>query len=297
MPAFLERKIGEFQNFKNKIVSYWVRISENGFQFLSRVHALYILRPSCILACPVPLTLARKRCFATFAHAGGLVRPPPRVRPLIELAPRNKNERVGRHETKRLVPFLRFCDVTWLMTSQKHEFWPKLSWLITFDLKEIQTWALHHRVPLVETRRMTYLLTLKGQFEIWPQVKVTWWPRGHGGGQDGYRWKRTDETNTLVPFILQSLHSIVSYYQKKCWPTLEACDVTVTSLTLTWRLPSVWHHLRPKYDVSLALALCKAVYIGFIVKISKISRKSAGGCSIYDVITPEPEVTSLSFLH
>ena len=45
LPAFLLRKIWEFQNTKNKIVIYWVIISENGFQFLSQVHALYILRP------------------------------------------------------------------------------------------------------------------------------------------------------------------------------------------------------------------------------------------------------------
>ena len=57
------------------------------------------------------LTLALIRHFATHGLTGGeLIRPPPRVWPLIELATRDKNERVGRHETKRLVPILKVVD-------------------------------------------------------------------------------------------------------------------------------------------------------------------------------------------
>lgn len=95
----------------------------------------------------------------------------PRVRALIELAPRGEDERVGRVKTSRLVSFFKVLrhlptyDVTktWIL-----EIWPRCFWLITFDLIEIQTCALRHRVSLVKTRQMVYFLTSKGQINFWP---------------------------------------------------------------------------------------------------------------------------------
>ena len=51
------------------------------------------------------LTLAGTSHFAILhGIGGGLVRPPPRVWPLIELELRGKNERVRLHERKPMVP-------------------------------------------------------------------------------------------------------------------------------------------------------------------------------------------------
>ena len=69
--------------------------------------------------------------------------------------------------------------VTW--RQKKVTFEPKSFWLITFYLRKIQTWALHHRVTLVETRRMMYSLTSKGQFENLTsgQGQARSWPDPH----------------------------------------------------------------------------------------------------------------------
>ena len=67
---------------------------------------------------------------------GGVDATPPRVWPLIELEPRDKNERVGRHETKRLVPFFKVLGHLVTVTSQKVTFEPKSFWLIAFYLKK-----------------------------------------------------------------------------------------------------------------------------------------------------------------
>ena len=73
------------------------------------------------MAAILRLTLARVPHFVNFPSGkgeGGVGAIPSRVWPLIELATRNKNERVGRHETKRLVPNFKVlgqpvtCDVT-----------------------------------------------------------------------------------------------------------------------------------------------------------------------------------------
>ena len=53
------------------------------------------------------LTLAGTGYFAFFlgtGMGGGMIRPPPRVWPLIKLELRGKNERVGIHERKPMVP-------------------------------------------------------------------------------------------------------------------------------------------------------------------------------------------------
>ena len=65
------------------------------------IHYQAILRKCCKY--PSPLL----GVFHNTDLQGGTTPPPPRIWPLIELAPRDKNERVGHRETKRLVPLLR----------------------------------------------------------------------------------------------------------------------------------------------------------------------------------------------
>ena len=50
--------------------------------------------------------------------------------------------------------------------------------MITSVFEMIERCFCHHRVFLVKTHRNMYSITLKGQgVNIWPQVKVTWWPK------------------------------------------------------------------------------------------------------------------------
>ena len=95
----------------------------------------------------------------------------------------------------------------------------------------------------------------------------------------------------IASFYRELLPKKVLAYIASLW---RHCDVTSSDVTTPKRVDITCDI---NLNISLALALCKPVYIAFIVKITKISIKSAGGCSIYDVITLEPEVTSLSFLH
>ena len=95
---------------------------------------------------------------------------------------------------------------------------------------------------LFDLERSIWNLT-SGQAEIWPQVKVTWWPRGHGNCHVAYHSMRTDKTNPSVPFILQSLYSITSCNQYIFFIYRKLVTSLWRKVPLKWRLPCLRHHL------------------------------------------------------
>ena len=107
-------------------------------------------------------------------------------------------------------------------TGQKVNFEKKMFSTITSFISKIEQRFWQHLVCLIKTRWNIYNVTLKGQGQIWPHVKV-----GHEVTQVGhiiYQPTRIYETNALTSISRLYLLLIASYWQKKAgdleWPHL-----------------------------------------------------------------------------
>ena len=93
---------------------------------------------------------------------------------------------------------------------------PWRRWLRPPPGRGLRSWCLHHRVSLVKARRNMYSMILKEKvnFKIWPQVKVTWWPKLTETGHIAHHLMRLGVANTMSSFSCLYLFSIKSYKQK-----------------------------------------------------------------------------------
>ena len=115
-------------------------------------------------------------------------------------------------------------DQNWGHHRSKGQFRKMMFSTITSLISKIDQRFWQHSLCLVKASRNIYV-TLKGQDQIWPQVKVG---QGHEVTQVGhiiYHSTCLYETNALTSIPRLYLLLIASYWQKSWWPRVTSFDL------------------------------------------------------------------------